>query len=796
MSFLQPATKKKIATACKDHAGPPLRHNVPRSSFRGIKVVAMPRVEDRSIRTLRWVALFIAFVLGACGGHASPVVPSEGNDTPPPPLVEATSTPLTAASDPPIEPQPASPAAKKLDAFPVFTDPGDLPALVVADAKGTKLPLKETRVTARLSQFVADVEVRQRYENDALDPIEAIYTFPLPENAAVHHMTMVIGDRTIEAKIEERGQAKKLYDRAKKDGKTAALLEQERPNVFTQSVANIVPGKPIEVVVRYVQELSYDAGVHEFVFPMVVGPRFGGAKDLARVTPPYAGKGERTGRDISIEIITDPALAVSEVEAITHAVDKRKDDDGLVHITLSPRDKVPNRDFVLRYRVATEKPSGTMLVSAATGGHFSVVIDPPELDVDDLVGQRELVFVVDVSGSMKGVPLALCKRAMRLALGKIRPFDTFNVLSFAGSTQKLFPDAQPANDDNVRRALDFVDSMAAGGGTMMVDAVADALAPGEATGRDRYVFFLTDGFVSVDEQIMSSTRTFVKAMSDKGRRAKVFGFGVGSSPNRSLIDGMSREGKGVAVYATNREDPDRAVNQFFRYVDRSVLRDVSIDWGGAKVSEVTPQEMPDLFASHPLIVHGRIDGAPSRPPILHATTASGPIQIPLKVFQPPKDRPREELGMLWARSKIAWLETDLAAGDAAARSEITRLGLDFHIVTRFTSFIAIDKASSTAAGAPRQVIQTSDAPEDVDMDAAGAKKPEVTSSGPAAGAAPPADSDEERRVYADAPPSAEYRRACGCRTVGAPTPWRGPTALFVIAVLVAAQRRRRRSART
>ncbi len=742
----------------------------------------------------RWLIALIALVSWACAATAPPSEPQLAgwNDSAPLPGENQPGEPfqaLTAAvPPPPLEAAPsASVAAKGLAAFPVFTEPGDLPSLVVARAgvkagEGDALPLKETRVSAKLREFSAEVEVTQRYENPHATPIEAIYVFPLPENSAVSRMQMTVGDRVIEAKIDERDAARKTYERAKREGFAAALLEQERPNVFTQSVANIEPQKSIEVTVRYVQDLSYDSGIYEFVFPLVIGPRFmQGApvsgpqtgsgiahdttmvNDASRVSPPYIGKGERSGRNVKLEILADPALALSGYEAVSHQVDARKDESGLVRISLSEKDNIPNRDFVLRYRVAGEKPRATLLMSPDETGFFSLAIDPPNLPVDELVGRREIVFVVDISGSMAGQPLALCKEAMRIALGKIRPVDTFNVITFAGSTARAFESARPANDANVRLAMSFVERMRAGGGTMMLDAVATALSPNVAEGRGRYVFFLTDGFVGVEDQIIKSTRSFVSEMEKKGQRAKVFGFGVGSAPNRALLDGLSREGKGVPVYAGTREDPARAVNQFFRYIDRSVLRDVSVDWGGAKVSEVLPAELPDLFASHPLIVHGKIAGKPSRPPVVHATSASGPIQIPVEIVAAKKQDKREVLGLLWARSKVAVLDADFASGDPSARATITKLGKDFGLVTRFTSFVAVDNSRRVGDGEIKQVVQPHERPEGMS---------EGNFRGPPAPAQPPAGSVDRPSLKGDSDGVPDSEDLAGQRTeASAPAPY-------------------------
>ena len=780
--------------------------------------------------TSRWGLLVLGLVLWACASTTP--TPNEylhAHDTQGAVPVEAAPPQaLTAAVEPPpLDPgAPLSPEAKSLASFPVFTEPGDLPSLVIARPgkpveEGTKLPLKETRVRARLGEFVAEVEVTQRYENPSREAIEAVYVFPLPENAAVNRMKMTVGERVIEAKIEERQAARARYDQAKREGLTAALLEQERPNVFTQSVANIEPQKSIEVTLRYVQDLSYDAGIYEFVFPMVVGPRFmGGAplegppkgtgtspdttkvSDASRISPPYMGKGERSGHDIKIEVVADPSLALSGYQAITHKVGSKTDEDGLVHLVLDDRDSIPNRDFVLRYRVAGEKPRASMMLGAAESGFFSLAIDPPSLAIDDLVGKREIVFVVDISGSMRGTPLALCKEAMRTALGKVRPVDTFNIITFAGSTAKAFETARPASDANIRLALDFIDRARAGGGTMLLDAVGAALSPDVEAGRGRYVFFLTDGYVGAEDRIIASTKSFVGAMESKGQRARVFGFGVGSSTNRSLIDGLSREGKGVAVYATNREDPARGVNQFFRYIDRSVLRDVSIDWGGYKVSDVTPGELPDLFASHPLIIHGRFSGKGSRQPVIHATSATGAVQIPVTVMPAKKSEPRDIAGALWARSKIRGLETDYASGSTSAQGEITKLGVDFGLVTRFTSFVAVDSSRRVGTGDPTRVVQPVERPEGVDVDAAGGKSEELRTGGEKATVSRGTQMDMPtgmamERHSAPAPADASDMelapsgRGCACKTAALPTSGREALgALFFVALVLLRRRRR------
>jgi Ca-activated chloride channel family protein len=635
----------------------------------------------------------------------------------------------------------------------VYTDPGDIPRLqLVGQQKEGQpedsqqpelLPLEQTDVRARLTGFVGEVEVRQTYQNPHTEPIEAIYIFPLPENSAVNYMRMEIGERVIEAEIRRREEARREYEQARRRGFTAALLEQERPNIFTQSVANIAPGESIDVVVRYVQDLTYDAGQYEFVFPMVVGPRFipgqelaGGQSgsgthrdtdqvtDASRITPPYVGRGQRTGHDISLSVIADATLSVSDIEVPTHEVlVENQRDTGLVHISLPERDSLPNRDFVLRYRVAEEQPKATLFLSNDGGpGFFTLAIHPPTVDVDQLVGRREIIFVVDVSGSMSGLPLSLCRMAMRQALRSLRPVDTFNIITFAGRTSQAFEQPRPANDSNVRVALQVVEGMRAGGGTYMANAIDAALSPGVQQGRHRYVFFLTDGHVGNESSIIAGARSFVETLEGRQQRARVFGFGVGSSVNRHLLDGLSTAGRGVAVYATSREDPARGVNQFFRFIDHAVLEEVSVDWADLGPQGVMPSELPDLFASHATILHGRYDRPPTGQLSIIGHANNDQLRVPVTVRTVQVDgEPTQVLGSLWARSKVRDLEERLRWGEPNVADEITDLGLQYRLVTRYTSFVAVDRSRRVGQGDPTRIVQPVEMPEGVDAEAAGAR---------------------------------------------------------------------------
>lgn len=820
---------------------------------------------------VQWRLALVALIALACACTGLTPPPAE---PPPPPGSPAAEAPGSTglqlfpggAEEPGFAPDDALASVHAPFRTEVLTDPGELPVLRVRSDGAKALPLQHTDVKATVAGFTADVTVKQTYSNPYDRLIEATYVFPLPENAAVYSMKMVIDHRVIESVVKEREAARRTYEAARRAGHAAALLEEERPNVFTQSVANIAPGKTIEVILRYVQDMTYDAGEYELVFPMVVGPRYvpgaplGGAPsgtgtrpdtaavpDAARITPPVLGKGERSGHDISLEVVASPEGAVSRFEVPTHAVTSERLPGGALRVRLDEKDRIPNRDFVLRYRVAGEEPKAILYATGKGEGHFSLVVQPPALDVERLVGRRELVFVVDVSGSMSGQPLALCQAAMRDALSRMRPVDTFNVITFAGATGKAFARPRPANEAAIREAMAFVDEMEAGGGTEMMNAIRAALSPDVEEGRHRYVFFLTDGQVGNDDQILSATRAFVSAIEAGGQRARVFGFGAGSAVNRALIEGLGRQGKGVSVHATNREDPERAVNRFYRYIDRSVLRDLRIDFGPLGASDVYPAELPDLFASHPVIVHGRWSGSLGGRVVVHATGPSGPVDIPVTVARAPMDDGWPIQDLLWARSRIGWLERDLWAeqrsfvpdedpSGSSIQEQITALGIAHHLVTRFTSFVAVDTETTVGDGAPAHVVQPVEVPEGVDAAAAGALHRSlllqnvqgVPASGPGDGyryefsddplanggfgpndatirvrtgvSSPAADRDRlDMQVVSGplsgAPAVSRGPRGCNCGLAGERPARGGPALLFVAAALALAGARRRARSR-
>lgn len=464
-------------------------------------------------------------------------------------------------------------------------------ALTVLDASGeakSACPLKHTDVKAEISGFISRVVVTQQFENPFKEKIEAVYTFPLPQNAAVDDMTMIIGERTIKGKILPREEAQAVYEAAKSSGKTAGLLDQERPNIFTQSVANILPGEQVKITISYVETLRYENGSYEFVFPMVVGPRYvsgestgvrqgnGFAPDTnrvpdgSRITPRSLPAGMRSGHDISLDLTLDAGLILDNIASKSHPIDLDRPNPRSAHLRLKENSTIPNKDFILRYDVAGQAIQDAVLAHRSeTGGFFTMILQPPDRVAPEDVTPKELVFVLDTSGSMNGFPIEKAKETMKLALDNLYPSDTFNLITFAGDTNVLFPQPVRATKANLAKAQAFLQSRSGGGGTEMMKAIKAALEPSDDQGHVRIVCFMTDGYVGNDMEIVSEVQ--------KHQNARVFAFGIGESVNRFLLDKMAEAGRGEVEYVSLNDDGSAAARRFHERVRNPLLTDISID---------------------------------------------------------------------------------------------------------------------------------------------------------------------------------------------------------------------------
>ncbi|HEX8458990.1 MAG TPA: VIT domain-containing protein [Pyrinomonadaceae bacterium] len=649
--------------------------------------------------------------------------------------------------------------------------------LTAIDAKGRRAglcPLKHTDVKAEITGFLTRVTVTQEFENPFADKIEAVYTFPLTESAAVDDMTMIVGERTIRGQIMRREEARKAYTEARARGQVASLLNQERPNIFTQSVANILPGARIKIVISYVETLKYESGTYEWSFPMKVGERYtpapsngasgtesatrneasesekaeraaqedgeagdddGGVPETADApvadapvatksapiksesaplatpgasgigqdaTPAALAEGRRAGHDISIEVALDAGVPLDGLNSETHELEVARPDATRAVVRLKTGTTIPNKDFVLRYDVAGRQIEDALLTHAqGREGFFTFILQPPDRVAAKDVMPKELVFVLDTSGSMMGFPLDKAKETMQLALDGLYPQDTFNLITFSGDTKILFPQPVPATPENLAKAKKFLASRKSDGGTEMMKAIRAALSPADAQGHIRIACFMTDGQVGDDMEIIAEVR--------KHPQARVFAMGFGDSPNRFLLDKMAEHGRGEVEYVTEHGDGSAAARRFHERVRDPLLTDLEIDWTNLPVADVYPKQLPDLFSAKPVVLSGRYARGAQGKLILRGRMAGRPFAREIPVTLPDDEPQHDVLSKLWARRKIDDLMAEDMGGAQQGKmrddlqASITQLGLSYRLMTQFTSFVAIEDATITGDGEPRRV---------------------------------------------------------------------------------------------
>jgi len=615
-----------------------------------------------------------------------------------------------------IERRPVDPARRDDDDRP---GTGALMCYRTSDPAVVPVPLDHTDVRARIDGPIASVVVTQQFKNPYSEKIEATYVFPLPDNAAVSDFIMTIGDRRIRGIVRDRAEAEQIYTDAKAQGYTASLLTQERPNIFTQKVANIEPGKGIDVSITYYNTLAFEgsassagaegsAAGYQFVFPMVVGPRYNPAYSPngvgavgrgnsgasgQRVEVPYLRPGERSGHDISVAVEIDAGVKIEDIKCRSHAVEINRCDARHATVVLSQLDSIPNKDFVLSYRVVGEGIKTGILTHRADSGesYFTMMLVPPA----QLAGLKrapvEMVFVLDASGSMNGRPMEQAKAAAKRALMRLQPGDTFQVINFANTASQLGSYCLEATPGNVQQGIAYLDTLSGQGGTEMLNGLRACLDFPLDPSRPRYVCFLTDGFIGNEADILGE-------LQQRLRTSRVFAFGIGSSVNRYLINHMARIGRGAAGFVTLADAPEAVMDEFFDAVSHPAMTDLQIDWGGAEVSGVYPSRLPDLFVGRPVFITGRLDGNWKGKVKISGRTPGGEREsLTINPRSSGRDVAGPALAKVWARMKIA----DLSDRSTFSRemdfpAEIRRAALESGLMSQFTAMIAVDSAVRTA----------------------------------------------------------------------------------------------------
>lgn len=553
------------------------------------------------------------------------------------------------------------------------------------------LPLKDTRVEIAVSGVIADVKVTQTYRNEGIRPINASYVFPASTRAAVYAMHMRIGNEIIVAKIKEKEQAKQEFDQAKRDGKSASLLEQDRPNVFSMRLANIMPQEQVEIELRYTELLVPTDGTYEFVFPTVVGPRYASEKESATkredqfVNTPYLHQGEKPTSSLHISARISAGMPIQEISCPSHQISPQFQSASVAQVTLDDSDPFQgNRDFVLRYRLSGDQiGSGLLLFQGEDENFFLYMAQPPSRVATDDVPPREYIFVVDVSGSMSGFPLETAKRLLTDLIGKLRPSDYFNVVLFAGDSTVLSETSLQANQANLANAMHLLNEQRGSGGTELLAAIQRAMSMPRQQNISRNIVLVTDGYVSGEEGVFDYIRNHLG-------QSNVFSFGIGTSVNRYLIEGVAKAGMGEPFIVSQESEAEKVAAKFREYIQTPVLTNIKIRSIGFDTYDVNPVQFPDLLAQRPLILFGKWRGPVTGTFELTGKSGRGDYSTRLDISGLQPDESNRALRYLWARSRIAEL-SDYGSGNVRDDrvKEITSLGLKYNLLTQYTSFIAV-----------------------------------------------------------------------------------------------------------
>lgn len=576
------------------------------------------------------------------------------------------------------------------------------------DTATDSFPLKETNVSVNINGIFAETFVTQTYSNEGQEPINATYVFPASSRVTIHGMKMEIGDEIITAKIKEKEEARHDYEQAKSEGKSASLLEQQRPNVFTMDVANVMPGDIIRIELHYTEMITPTDGIYQFVFPTVVGPRFTSPsvpkslKAETWIASPFLRLGDTPREKYNINVNLSAGVPITDLQCGSHKIDVAWDNQTSARISLSnPEEFAGNRDFILDYKLTgTEISSGLMLGTGESENFFLLMVQPPERYTPETIPPREYIFILDVSGSMYGFPLDTSKELIRNLAGSLRETDRFNVILFSDSLIQMSPESVPATAENVQKAFALIDNEEGGGGTELAPALETALAIPASPGAARSVIAITDGYISGEREIFDIIGRNIGTTN-------FFSFGIGSSVNRYLIDGIAKTGLGESFVVTDPSEAAATADRFRTYIQSPVLTDVQVTYDGFDVYDIEPPTLSTLFASRPIVLFGKWKGEPSG--TIHITGKTGgkdyAEDIPVSAAIPLEAN--NIIQYLWARTRVERL-TDYGITEdlqANAKKEVTELGLRYSMMTPYTSFIAVTEKVRNTEGKSTDVKQ-------------------------------------------------------------------------------------------
>ncbi|MDA0680019.1 MAG: marine proteobacterial sortase target protein [Proteobacteria bacterium] len=565
-----------------------------------------------------------------------------------------------------------------------------------------------TEIDASISGLVARVTVRQEFRNHGNEWVEGVYVFPLPDTAAVDRLKMHIGERFIEGEIREKAEAKKEYEAAKAAGRKASLVEQERANLFTTSVANIGPGETVSIEIGYLETLRIDEGTFNIRFPLTFTPRYipgtplPGRKgsgwsrdtttvpDASRITLPVVANSNE--HRVAFHAELDAGVPVEFVASRYHPIDVRpigtSNTDDRYTIDLFESNVPMDHDLELTWKPVPDTAPRAMLFTESVGGqpHVLLMMLPP----NDSAAQkqsipRDLIFVIDTSGSMHGTSLDQAKRALTMALDGLNVDDRFNVIQFNSATSALFAESVAATEANINVARRYVAGLSANGGTEMRPALLLSLSTPVSESHLRQIIFITDGSVGNEDELFT-------LIEGKLGLARLFTVGIGSAPNSLFMRKAAEAGRGTFTFISALHEVNEKMGRLFRNLEQPQLTDIVIEWPDGVVAETYPSVVPDLYAGEPVFVRARLDAAARDSDIItvrgNSVTGSWGAEMPINI-----SRPSPGIAALWARARIGEFMDRERRGASAeeVRKSVVETALAHHLVSKHTSLVAVDK---------------------------------------------------------------------------------------------------------
>lgn len=585
-------------------------------------------------------------------------------------------------------------------------------------------PLKDTKVRTNINGVIADTYVTQTYTNEGTKPINARYMFPASTRVSVHGMKMEIGDQVVTARIKEKKEAKQEFEAAKSEGKSASLLEEQRPNVFTMDIANVMPGDTVRIELHYTELITSTDGIYQFVFPTVVGPRYpspqsgedaesdidSGSDANQQIATPYLPQGSTPADGYDITVNVSAGVPISDLQCKSHETNVTWEGTQTAQVNLAnSADYAGNRDYILEYKLTGKAiDSGLMLYSGEEENFFTLMVQPPERYSPKEITHREYIFVIDVSGSMYGFPLDTSKELIKNLVGNLRSTDRFNVILFSGASELMSPQSVPATAENIQMALKLIEEQNGGGGTELGSALGKAIMVPANPNFSRSIVVITDGYISSEKAIF-------ELINKNLNKSNFFAFGIGSGVNRYLIEGIAKAGLGEAFVVTDDSEAADTAERFRTYVEAPLLTDIQITYDGFDVYDVEPANVPTLFAQKPIVIYGKWRGEPAGTIKITGKTGTKDYVQEIPVAEVAPSETNTALSYLWARARVEKL-TDYGLNDAdtdAAKKEVTEIGLKYSMMTPYTSFIAVLETVRNRDKQSTDVTQPSVLPENV-----------------------------------------------------------------------------------